>query len=667
MSTDPRQAPERSVPSRRAWAWRLGVLIGSLFVVILPYWILHLSHRQDVAAPWWRVPVATPGVFDTYVYLNWIGAVVHGVPNGGSLTNGGLLRWYAYVLKGIWWIMSSWASFPEIWVATRWLSFALLAWLGAWGFRRWSGMDRATSRALICLYGVALAFSIGMRPGAYSWYLPFGLLACVAAGCVHNALQENRFGSAFLWSCISLFSGFLYPWHLMLVGIWLASLWGEYLIRTSSRVFYGMTLSITVMVAASSQALARWFLNPAQESFLGQYERSGFSFSRIPLFANTVIAFGAWIVLLMVLARASSALPVLQKRLTRDAWAWFTLTCVWFSTPFTGIHLYSDHLISVVIILSWLSLATVWVAVREMRALPHTPIQLAFLRALLLLIAVGACLFVLYIFQQPMRSDPHKFTSYVVHIIHWLALALAASASAIVLLTPKSCSEKKMLGVLTAACLIIAGWGCWSFVTYDQRYLPSATARLPVITWIRANIPSQDNICSDPESASFYGAHSGLKIFPAEATLSYTFRNEDILHLLETLAGAYNVSSSKNIRMYELFTNYFRPFSCATPDAHSYNTRWYNLLIKIGFDHTAANRFMGCRQEVIEANWKRISTAIDRHVLDEPAFRRACQWVIIPDDQKPYWQLPKGYREIRIGGVGIWSIPKEPALKNGLK
>ncbi len=598
---------------------------------------------------WWRVLIVTPGVFDSYVYFNWMGAAAQG------LAYGDLFKWYALVIKGAWWVMSPEASLPEVWVLTRWLSLILLVVVGVWGFRRWSGIDRYTARILVCVYGGAIAFSIGIRPGAYSWYLPFGIFAFVAVACVYDALEERRYRSALVWSCLSVGIATLYPWYLMFVGIWLGSIWAAHGARASRRVFYAIAAIVPAITVMSSERLARWILAPAHASLLGIYERSGIVFSHVPFFANTIIAFGAWIILLAIFARLSWEIPTIQRRLVRDLWAWMALACLWFSTPFTGIHLYSDHLIGVTVILSWLSLATVLAASRELSKLPNSAEGSALFRGLLTAIAIGAWVFVIYIIQQPLRFSPTKFTSYVVHIIHWLALAVAASMVASRTWLRKPFSERVGLGVLAVFGLVIAYFGVWSMVVRDQNLVPGAIARLPIIAWIRKHVPPEEGLCSDPESASFYAAHTGLRIFPAEATLSYALTNEEVLHMLKTLGGAYSVSSSGNLPTYQFDTDHYRTVPCAAASKYSHNARWYGLFVRLGLTPKKANELIGCRQEVIDANWKRVSEAIDRHVLNEPAFRQLCPWVIIPDEQRAYWQLPKEYTEVRVGTVGIWS------------
>ena len=128
--------------------------------------------------------------------------------------------------------------------------------------------------------------------------------------------------------------------------------------------------------------------------------------------------------------------------------------------------------------------------------------------------------------------------------------------------------------------------------------------------------------------------------------------------MLEVIAGAYGVASSGNLGIYQFETDHYLTIPCAAASKFSHNAGWAGVLQRLGFSDTAVNDLIGCRQEVIDANWSRLTRAIDQYTLDEPAFRNLCPWVIIPDAQKSFWQLPKDYQETRIGNaIGVWSAP----------
>lgn len=627
----------------RSWRWWLGVPLISFIVAVIPYWVLNLLHVRALTAPWWRIPVATPGVFDTYVYLNFLGTAAQGLPYGGRP-----LGWYAAIIESVWPFMSSWASIPEVWIATRWLSFALLILMGSWSIRRWSSLDRKTSWAIIFAYALAVALSIGLRPGAYSWYLPFAFFAITAVSVTWESLDRTRIAAAAGWSAAALALASGYPWYLVFVALWLASIWTAAVIRWRPKIFYGLAACTVTAIGIVSIPMARWFLAPAQSAFIGLYERSGIAFTRLPFFSNTLLAFGAWIVLLASLAYVFRSSDILQKRLMRDIWAWIVLIALWFSTSVTGILLMPDHLITVTFILAWLSMATVWSCVREVSGVEREALP-AVIRIAFIALAVCASLFIAYIIQQPLRSNPFLFDSYAIHVIHWLALAVACWLCVIRLIARWKVRSGYLFFVLYFCCCVIAGWGIISVIARDSGKLEGAMSRVQVISRIRAMIPPIETVCADPKTAPFFAAHTGLRIYPTEAMLSYSVTNEYLLHVIETLAGAYDVQASGSTSNYHFYTDHFRLTML------SRNVFWPALLSRFGATTSTVNRLYGFRQDVVDKNWLRISSAVERHELDEQAFREICPWVIIPDDQKSYWQIPKSYKEIRIDErTSVW-------------
>lgn len=632
----------------RSWPRWFITVVASFFLAILPYWIFNWLHISDITWPWWRVPVATSGVFDSYVYFNWMGAIANDFPAGD------LVKWYAFIIKGAWALMSSWASIPEIWIVTRWLSLVLALGIGAWCIRRWSDLDRKTSWMLIVPFWFAIGLSIGLRPGAYSWYLPFGLFSMVASASVLTSLRSSRYVSAGAWSVAALFSSLIYPWYMMFVGLWMASMWGVHLVQVRPRVYHGFLAACAVTVCCIAIPVASWFLDPARASMLGMYERSGIVFARVPFFANTVLAFGAWIVLFGLLAYVYRHRPRIGW-LMRDLWAWIVLACLWFNTPITGIHLYSDHFIAVTVLLAWYSLATVWSTMREAPPEEQWSLLPKTVRFIPTIIAVCSTLFLLYIVQQPLRFNVAKFDSYAVHVIHWLALSVAAWICTFRLSKRNVFLEKVTIQIVIIVCFIIGVWGMTSMIIRDDDDFSLAISKVPVSEWIHDNVLANETLCADVGSASFFSAHSGRVVYPAEGTLSYAVSNEEVFRMLETIAGAYDVVSSGDLAMYRFYTDHYRTIPCAAASQYSHNAWWYKMLLRFGVTESSVNDLIGCRQSVIDANWARMSSAIERNAIDVPEFEKRCSYVIIPDSKKQYWQLPNSYREVWFAnGVGIW-------------
>ncbi|OGL73296.1 hypothetical protein A3E39_01155 [Candidatus Uhrbacteria bacterium RIFCSPHIGHO2_12_FULL_60_25] len=632
-------------------AWWVGVPVLTGLVSWVPYWIWNVSAHVE---RWWRVPAVTPGVFDTYVYLHWMGAAANGLAYGGHL------KWFgSLIIVALWKLVGSWASVPELWIVSRWIAITLTLWIGAWCVEQWSGIARWPSRAVIAGLWLSL-LPLSLRPGMYSWYLPFCMLGLTLVLPAYEALKKDRYVRSIGLSVASLLLTTLYPWFLMPAGLWLATIWAARFVRLRTWTLPVLVALSVITVWTLAGPLAEWFLDPARAGLVGMYERNGMVFARVPFFANTVLAMLAWIAFLFALARRAAS-PAARDRLTFAAWGWIVLFFLWFNTPFTGIHIYSDHFIAPVAVLAWLSLATVWglgtgdwETGTGKRGLGN-----ALIKQLPLVVAAGATLFFVYVLQQPLRSNIWKFDSYVIHLTHWFALAVAAWL--VVWRSRHTSSHLNTTVVTILITLPMAAIGVGASIPVilrDFPKVPEVMVNVPVVDWIRSHVPPGDMMCADPGSASFYAAHTGRRVNPAEPTLSYPDSSEQVIRDLETLVGAYSVTSSGELWFFRFYTGHYRTIPCAEGSKYSHNAFYADVLRRMGFDQARANELIGCRQAVIDANWKRVEAAINRHTLDKYAFRAFCPWVIIPDPQSAFWQLPAGYVEEHVGNnVSVWKKP----------
>jgi hypothetical protein len=637
-------------------AWRIGVPVIAGIVAVFPYWALNILNLGSLHAPWWRVPVVTMGLFDTYVYLHWIGAAAEG------LMHGEVLGWFATALRVLWLGMQSWASIPELWIVSRWITVALSLFIGAWSVEQWSGLDRWSSRAVAGGLWLSAVLTLSQRPGIYSWYLPFFLLGITCVLFTKRALRKPNVFEAIAWSVAAVALSSTYPWFLMTSVLWLAVVWGAWLTGKHRSIFFSLLGFIAGFILVITIPLAHWFLDPAQAGILGVYERNGIAFARVPFFANTVIAILAWVALLYAMVRRTPQSNA-RRLMIFEAGGWILLFLFWFNTPVTGIHLYSDHIIAPVMVLAWFSLATVWSGLREKEFGAALVLKKgaweSFVNCIPLLVAFGATLFFLYILQQPIRINITKFDSYVVHLSHWFALAVAGWIAVWRLKYPGAGLNNKIVAAAILAPMLLIGLaGTIPVIVRDRAKVPSVEANASVVSWIRLNVPVKDMMCADPESSMFYAAHTGRRVNPAEPTLSYPESSDQVINNLATYVGAYNVSSSGNLTTIRFYTDHYRTIPCAAGSKYSHNSFYASILQGLGLTDERVNELIGCRQDVIDANWKRVETAMERHTLDVPAFRSFCPWVIIPDAQKSYWQIPSDYREHRLeNGVSVWQAP----------
>jgi hypothetical protein len=628
--------------------WWVGVPVATALLSVLPYWAWNILGG---VSPWWRVTAVTPGLFDTYVYLNWLGGAAEQLPYGGHL------KWLGDVLGFVWPLLRSWMSIPELWIVSRWVTFTLTIWIGAWAIGHWSGLPRFQSRLFSVAFFSALIVTLGMRPGVYAWYLPFCIAGITCALFASRALTQHAWVKAAVWSLASFGLCWLYPWFFLVAAIWLATAWMIHLSRLRAWILPVVFILGATLGVATGVPLARWFLDPAQAPLIGIYERNGMALSHAPFFANTVLAMGAWIAMLAVLTRRA-AQPDDRKRFMFLGAGWIGLLVLWFHTPFMGLFMYSDHFIGPVTLFAWISLAVVWSAIR--RAETFRPEASRFFQVIPWLIAGGSILFFLYILQQPLRFNLKKFDSYIVHLTHWAALAIASSIALWRMRHPfytaqvDSILSRSLIGLAVA--LGVAG--TLPMFLRDLPHVPEVAARIPLIQWIRMETNPDEKLCADPESASFYAAHTGRHIYPAEATLSWWRSSEDIIQDLETLVRSYDVRAAGEEEMFRFYTDHYRTVSCASEGRYSHGSFVASLISPLGWDEARVNEWLGCNMQTITAHRVRVEAAMNARTPDPVAFRALCPAIIVPAEQKAFWSIPSDYVEHRVlSDLSVWRAP----------
>ena len=639
------------------WLWWLGVPVACSVISLLPY----IGWNVLGGVPtWWRVPAVTPGLFDTYVYLQWMGAAAEGLAYGGHL------KWFGTILAGLWQVMGSWASIPELWIVSRWFTFTLTLWVGAWTLRQWSGLPIRHARLLSVGFFCAVVVTLGMRPGVYAWYLPFCLAGMTSALLAFRALNRRDVVRAMGWSLLALALCWLYPWFFMVAGLWLAVRWMIFFVGLRKWIVPMLLAIASVCIAFVGEPLARWFLDPAQLGLIGMYERNGMAFARVPFLANTVLAIGTWIVLFFVLARRDED-NASQRQLTLLGGLWMTVLLLWFHTPFTGVHTYSDHFIGPVTALAWISLAVLWAwarqpALRQERTRIFLPVPW--------LIAAGATLFSLYVLQQPLRLNIRVFDSYVIHLAHWFALAVAGWIAVWRIQRPTiPLTSHKIIAVVLIVSALIGVGGITPAFIRDIPRVAEVSSRVPVIAWIREQTRADASVCTDLSSASFYAAHTGRFVFPAEAVLSRPDASEAVIRKLETYASAYDAIGSGSRYLLDFYTDHYRTIPCEAESEYSHNAPYARALRSLGFGETRVNELIGCDLATIHRNRARVGRVAEAwHASSDasrfyasPAtdpFRALCPFVIISESQKPYWRIPADYVEHPITSqVSVWQIP----------
>jgi hypothetical protein len=313
-----------------SWPWAVFVLVLAVMGGWGPYLFWNLQSGQ---ARWWRTELVGSGVFDTYVYLHWLGAELQGIEYGGHL------KWFGVILEGIFLLTQKMLTIPEVWIVGHILSGILLLLAVPVFVERWIGLTRHSARISAILLWVWVGLAIGLRPGFYGWYLPFCLIALFLLPIIRQSLLTGRWAKAALLSVIALGFSYLYPWFFLFVGGCVGVIISLALIRQAARLPKGklalgggvLTLIGGIGAGISVYYVAGLFLSSRLAGFIGMYERNGVTFARLPLLANTILAFCAWIGLVAIFLRATKTLSEKSKDIGLMLLiGWLSLFFLWF-------------------------------------------------------------------------------------------------------------------------------------------------------------------------------------------------------------------------------------------------------------------------------------------------------------------------------------------------
>lgn len=610
----------------RRYTWWWGTAIVTFFVVFGPYWIWNIAGGSRGWSAFLRFPVTPDTVFDSYLYFQLISLLFAGIDTGvfGPFTNALLLL--IRLMPG--------ASVPEIWIVSRYITTVLALWIGAWCIQRVSAASKTVSRWLIACFWLSFLLAIGLRPGVYSWYLPFGMLGFGLVVLSERALITGMY---FRWIALGILALpilLVYPWFFLFGGTVLLTTVLVHVIPTHGKLIYSLLTLATLAVCAYAVLLVTGtlaFQVPA--SFL-YFERAGIGFASIPLISNTIIASVLWLGLL---------------RTRRDAgqlsqW-WIVLLALWLSPPLIGVDFLNDHFIIVAAIMSWITLAAF--AEPSHLAVESTPKD----RRIALIIALFSSLFFFYIFQKAFRHIG-KFDPYLIHLSVWLALSSAAWFR---FLEASDASLERVWRrgrwILLGIVILLGSLGLHAVIRRGLSQLRELRSHIIDIEWIRENVPTDQTVCADSRTAKIIAAHIGRLTFPTVANLILPETDEFQLSRLKVVGAAYDVVAAGDEQQYPFLINGVRTAAC---DQYA---KPADLLSRIGLSRETVNRLIGCHAERAGAFQENVMTSIRAKQVDVDAFRAYCPWVVIPDSHRAFWTLPGQYEEIRVSNdISIWHI-----------
>ncbi len=635
--------------------WWLGIPLLTGLLTWASYWYWYAVTGSMSPLGWWRVDIMPNGLFDTYLYMQWVGAEAYQL----SITTP--LPWVKHFFPWIWNSLSPLgATLPELFLVMRWVMASASIWIGAWTIREWSGLSVGKARISSISIWLFLGFVLGMRPGVYSWYLPFlflGLLAAWRAGTLLE--KKDSWWRASLYSAIALFMTSLYAWVLISAGVWLTVLWTRWILRQFGRgVFFGCVgAGCLASIALSGWVASQTGLQPTIEL----YQRLGvFLETRMPTLANTPFAIVGWIGLfglLLAKQERSSASSPTDARPFLFFSLWVAMFATWFNTPFTSFYAQNDHFIMPVVLLAALSGAYVWAwtqPVAEEESIPETGwLAQTLSRYIALTIAISATAVFIYILQQPLRLHLHKLDVYLIHLCHWLSLAGAAW---FVYLRPWLARWKQhfIIPSVQLTLAILLTFVAWMGVLWRiQPQISLAASSRPTIDWILHQTQPSDVLCAAPQRADFYAAHTGRVIYPAEPIFNYPLSDAQVLSTLKTIAGAYDVHAAHQEEWFDFLLGYYRTATCDYGRAQ--HGLYAKVLRRLGWSEERMYAFIGCPDTYNKQLAQALTRAINAHTLDEAAFRRLCPAVLVEHSEEPLWHLPSAYKRVPISDqTSVW-------------
>jgi len=612
--------------------WFLVVPLAMALFVFGPYWVWNALHAQ---AYWWRIPVISATFFDTPAYLQWLGQVMNGLDISQHL------RWFEYPLRALARLVPQ-ASVSEVWLLSRWISITVILFLSGWAVRIWTGLDTSRSRMMATAFWLSSVLAIGMRPGVFSWYLPFGIVTLTAPLYVLSALRKQAYGPAAFWTAAVVLASSVYAWFLVVAVLWLASIWAEWLLRRSRTLFFALTGVAAAASVFAARMAAVWLTSTQSGRLFWELQfQDGIGFTHLPQLTNSFVGMAAWVLFIFFASRnaGGETFAKHERRLVLLQWAWIAVFLAWISSCFTGAYIHNDHFRTPVLIMSWMSLAVWWSVAREGRwRLPRSSVW-----GLWTLCGISA-VFVLNIIRQPYAFN-HDYLN-VIHLSVWLTILMALW---LVLRGPDLRVPSSWLKVLMIGSFLVGGLAAVDVYAGEFRELPNRLRYVATIEWIEEHVPVDDVLCSDPVQAELLASFTGRRAFPSNATAISRKSLRDGLETTRAYASGFDATASGNESYLTHVNQFSRGIICEQ------FVRQVTLLKTLGFSADRVDDISGCPRDLLN-ELDAISAEMFRQTeVDATAFHDACPWVVISSDQRSFWRLPDDYREIPIDAtMTVW-------------
>jgi hypothetical protein len=610
--------------------WWAGIPVITLLWTFAPYWAWNIMHEFS---PWWRVFMIGGVVFDTPFYLEWIGEAV------GGFAYGNYLKSFGTVLSGIARVLPH-ATVDEWWLVSGWLSAILFLFVAPWCFRQWASVGLWQSRAFTVGMWLSTCLILGLRPGIYSWYLPFCCLGITLALKAYRELEKKRVGQAILWSVLAAVCTSMYVWFLIATGMFLLVSWAVFLFRVWPKATWGILVAGIIATFPLGIFLSKQIFLPAHLIEMQMQERHGLAYTHMPFLSNSVLVTLGWIALLCVVLRLFRRDGEALRNLIPLQIMW-CLTFLGFQlSVFTGIYIHNDHFRAPALLFSWLTLAALWkILPRPTTAISKWETRLTYA------ILAASSLYTAYILQQPYAFNGDYLNT--LHLSHWFVLVFA-SVLVIFLQRGRTLSRNRFFAILLAGTVLIGGIPTLLVYRQEWRMRTEVLSQRPLVEWVQTNVPRTDALCADPKTAEFLSAHAERRVYPAPHTRVLPESNDAVLQRTILLASAYDVIGSGYLDEFMYLSDVYRATACVQYPLQS------KILRLFGASQTRIWEQIGCPRPWLNADREVVTQAIAARKVDGTAFAQTCPWVIIPANQRDFWKVPQNYVETRLDTTSIW-------------
>lgn len=605
-----------TVRQRFSMWWWIGV---PLFVILVSYgpFLLMNCVVHAAGASCWRVPMVGQIVFDLSVYSATL------VSTSLGLNETALLPVVFQRLFRAAHLLIPSASPAELWLFFRILFGTVIWWMLSWTLSAWTDLSRTHRRISATILWLAIFLPLGFRPGVYSWFMPFGLVALFACARTVRLMQTHRINQSIIWTILGIAISTVYAWFFIFVCFWFAIVWCEWLILRLEKFWIIYAWLAASLAGISVSVVLIWRYNNFLAWKLEEMYRVGFAFTHMPMLSTMLFASIGWLIAMFVVIRNADERSGLN-RYSMLFLAWLVIVFAWCSSIFMGVYIHNDHFRTLVMLFAWIS------SVSLVPWSDNLPIRKD--GWMMRIVCVGAIAVSAMYIARPYAFDGDQLNT--VHLFVWLALACVS----ISILWPKRLSPLRLNELAIFFLLTAATLGGLQYVLMFkgefQRW-PSQQKYASLFVWMRQMIPESDRVCADPKDAEFIGSQSGRFVFFTEQNV-YPASHESVRRQLLTFSSIRLVDDDTVSRWNELLGYNF--IVCG-------QFGFQKRILAPFISKDRLDQMLGCDRAGVLSDQDFVKNLSLNFGTIREEIVSTCPWVIVPQTGKAAWKFPSSYQK----------------------